>query len=114
MEKQLEQTKADSQNALEEKEKEAADYKEWVANLEKQIKELKVQYQNVLGSVAERDKELLTYKERTDCLQKDIEQLEEDVAISKKELMERERQWNIQQRELFNCIKAERGKKEQP
>ena len=114
LEKQLEQTKADSQNALEEKEKEAADYKEWVANLEKQIKELKVQYQNVLGSVAERDKELLTYKERTDCLQKDIEQMEEDVAISKKELMERERQWNIQQRELFNCIKAERGKKEQP
>ena len=110
LEKQLEQTKADSQNALEEKEKEAADYKEWVANLEKQIKELKVQYQNVLGSVAERDKELLTYKERTDCLQKDIEQMEEDVAISKKELMERERQWNIQQRELFNCIKAERGK----
>ncbi len=111
---ELEQTKAGSQNALEEKEKEAADYKEWVANLEKQIKELKVQYQNVLGSVAERDKELLTYKERTDCLQKDIEQMEEDVAISKKELMERERQWNIQQRELFNCIKAERGKKEQP
>lgn len=107
---ELEQTKAGSQNALEEKEKEAADYKEWVANLEKQIKELKVQYQNVLGSVAERDKELLTYKERTDCLQKDIEQMEEDVAISKKELMERERQWNIQQRELFNCIKAERGK----
>lgn len=91
--------------------KETADYKTWVSNLENQIKTLKIQYENTLERISEKDKEILTYKENIICLQKDIEQLTEDIVNAKEELIERERQWNIQQRKLFKCIKVESEKK---
>ena len=109
LESQLEQVKGDHQRELAVKEDEAASYKEWVKNLNTQIADMKKEYQNVLSSVSEKDKELSAYGEMVVNMKNKIEQLLEEVKNSENELRERERQWNIQQRELYNCIKEERG-----
>ena len=56
--------------------------------------------------IKERSDELAVYKDWVSNLQRQNDDLNNDLNA----MQDRERQWNIQQRELYDCIKFEREK----
>lgn len=118
---------------------EIAVYKKWVDNLEKQKNEISSQYDNVLAqledinsayekqgkNLEDRLKELTEYKSWVDNLQNQNEDFKMQIHLLEKKHIEtqeqlkemedeessRQRQVNIQLRELYNNVKSEREDK---